>query len=164
MCKINETKLLIIDDDDLIRETLKDVFQEKGYIVDFASSGHEAINKFEQITLDVIFIDLLLPDMNGMTLLEEFKLIHPESLCFIMTGYGTLQNVIKALKDGVDGYFLKPLIIQDVIKQVQILLEKKVLQQELKKSEEKYHEAYDLVNFYKNLFLHDISNIWLSII
>lgn len=164
MIKIFESKLLIVDDDDLMCETLSDIFQEKGCNIAIAKNGREAFDKMEQSTYDIAIIDIRLPDMDGMLLLSEFKKIYPEIICIIITGYATLQNASNALKDGADGYFLKPLILEELVQRAQDVLEKRDLQRKLKESEKKYREAYNRADFYKDLFAHDINNILQSIL
>jgi len=96
-------------------ETLQDIFQEEGYNVATASNGREAINKVEQTVFNAAIIDIKLPDMDGIDLLRKFKKVHPEMICIIITGYADLQNAIGALKDGANGYFLKPLYIEELV-------------------------------------------------
>ncbi len=159
MIKIIDPTIFIIDDDDLICETLSDIFQEKGYDIAIARNGREAINKAEQTAFDIAFIDIKLPDICGIDLLKEFKKLYPDRICIIITGYATLENAVGAIKDGADGYFLKPLILEELLQRTQNILEKRRLQQELKESEKRYREAYNRANLYKDLFAHDINNI-----
>jgi len=153
--KISKSSILIVDDDELICETLFDIFQEKGFNVAIAKSGHEGISVAEHTAFDVALIDIILPDMNGLDLLREFKKDYPEKVYIIITANATLQTAIRALKDGATDYFIKPLVIDEILSKTQDELEKKRLQreliekveeidevkkavQELKKSEEKY--------------------------
>ncbi len=142
MIKIIESTILIIDDDDLICETLSDIFQEKGYDVVIAGNGREAINKAEQMAFDIAFIDIMLPDINGIDLLKEFKKMYPDRVYIIITGYASLQNAISALKDGADDYFIKPLRIEDLIHRAKEALEKQRLRLKLKESEERFKSLY----------------------
>ncbi len=156
-------KVLIIDDDDQFNDTIRDIFLEKGYAVKIARTGKEALNIASQENFDGMFIDIRLPDMNGMTLFKELKLKYPKSSYFLITGYGNLQNAVQAFKNGANGYYLKPLIIEDIIQRVQDLLEKKKLQQEIAESEKKYREAFIESEFYRDLLTHDFNNILQSI-
>ena len=132
-----ETKLLIIDDDPGICETLSDIFEDRGYSVTIANTGSEAIDKAKQAAFDAALIDMKLPDMDGGELLKEFKKAYPEKVCIIITGHASLQNAVKALEEGASGYFIKPLVIEEVVHQVEEALDKQRLQRELKESEEK---------------------------
>jgi len=135
---VAEIKLLIADDDPNECETLSDIFQEKGYSVATACTGNEAIDKVKKTEFNVALIDIRLPDMDGVALLKEFKTLHPGMVCIIITGYAALQNAVSALKEGANGYFSKPLIIDEVILRVEEALDKQHLQRELRESEEKY--------------------------
>ncbi|MHA1723916.1 MAG: response regulator, partial [Promethearchaeota archaeon] len=155
--------VLIIDDDVKFNETVSDIFLEKGYTVKIAKTGKEALNITSQIEFDGIFIDIKLPDMSGLTLFKELKLKYPKGSYFIITGHGTLQNAVQAFKNGANGYYLKPLIIEDVIQRVQELFEKKKIQQKIIDSEKKFREACIEAEFYKDLLSHDMNNILQSI-
>ncbi|MCK5158284.1 MAG: response regulator, partial [Candidatus Heimdallarchaeota archaeon] len=132
---------MIIDDDDLMGETLQDIFQEEGYNVATASNGREAINKVEQTVFDVAIIDIKLPDMDGIALLRKFKKVYTEMICIIITGYSNLQNAISALKDGADGYFVKPIFFEELLHRTHQELEKQRLRRELKQTEKDFRTA-----------------------
>ena len=97
--------------------------------------------------------------------MKDLKNIYPERIYFIITGNATLQNAIIALRNGADDYFIKPLIIDNVIRKAQEAIEKQRLLQELeaeqrlKESEKNYRLAFNRANFYKDLVIHDINNI-----
>jgi len=129
-----EKKLLIIDDDPGTCESLADIFQEKGYCVSKAHTGHEALDIVGQEKFNVALIDIRLPDLKGMELLDTFKKDYPETACMIITGYGSLQDAIKALEDGAKGFFTKPLVLEDVLLRVEDVLEKQSLERKLKES------------------------------
>ncbi|MEE8168619.1 MAG: response regulator, partial [Candidatus Hydrothermarchaeales archaeon] len=127
-----ETKLLIIDDDQGTRETLLDILSEKGYNVATASTGREAIDKAKKTTFNAALIDIKLLDMDGAELLRKFKKGYPEMVCIIITGHATIKNAIDALKDGANGYFIKPLVIEEVIHRLEEALDKQRLERERK--------------------------------
>ncbi len=129
---------MIIDDDPLIRETLGDLFREKGYGIDTAGTGKSAIDKARKTAYNVALIDLKLPDMGGIELLRKLKKAYPDIVCIIATGNATLQNAVDALGDGASGYFVKPLVIDEVIHRVDEALEKQGLQRELSESLSRY--------------------------
>ncbi len=155
---IKQNKIIIIDDENAIRESLKDIFEAKGYNVESASTGGEALRMMYRESFDAALIDIKLSDIDGLQLLKELKKISPEIVCIIMTGNATMQNAVKALKEGADDYFIKPLSIDDVIHRIHESLEKHRLRQELKASEERYRfildnasDAVMLVNEHWNL-------------
>ncbi|MEX2683985.1 MAG: PAS domain S-box protein [Candidatus Sigynarchaeota archaeon] len=137
------SRILIVDDDVAIRESLVDIFQLKGYDIESASTGGEALRKSYQHPFDAVLIDIKLTDIDGLVLLKELKKISPDIICIIMTGNATMQNAIKALKEGADDYFIKPLMIDDVLHRIDEALEKRHLRQELRSSEERYRFILD---------------------
>ena len=130
------TSILITDDDDGIRETFADIFEEEGYVVSQANTGREAIQKINEKFHDVILIDIKLPDIDGITLLKTIKSLAPKSICIIITGNATFQNAISAIEDDADGYFLKPVDIGDILAKLKDLLENQRLILELEESEQ----------------------------
>lgn len=133
-----EKSLLIVDDDPNACETLFDIFEDKGYSVATANTASDAINKAKETDFNAALIDIKLPDMEGTALLKELKKISPEIVYCIITGYASLQNAIESLKDGAAGYFIKPLVIEEVVHRLEDALDKQRLQQELRESEERY--------------------------
>jgi len=104
-----KTKLLMVDDDEDILETLKDVFQEKGYRIEIAKTGKDAITKARKHFFDVALIDIKLPDIPGIEVLREFRQKHPATMTIMATGYATLQNAVDALNLGANAYIMKPI-------------------------------------------------------
>ncbi len=141
---MGETKLLITDDDAGTCETLSDIFQEKGYSVTTTGTGREALIAAEQMAIDVALIDIKLPDMEGTELLKELKRKNPEMVCIIITGYADLQNAINAIEEHANGYFAKPLAIDEVTLRVKEAVEKLSLQRQLRKSEGKYRSLVEV--------------------
>lgn len=140
--------ILIIDDDPGTCETLSDIFQEKGFDVVSGNTGHEAIDKARDMPFNVALVDISLPDMDGTALLREFAKSYPGMACIIITGHASLNNAISALKDGARGYFVKPLVIEEVLHKINDVLDRQRLQRELEKSEERYRRITDAITNY----------------
>jgi PAS domain S-box-containing protein len=136
--RVTGARLLIVDDDPRTCETLSDIFMEKGCDVHTSGTGRDALRKAEETSFHAALIDIRLPDMDGTELLKRFKDDYPWMVCCIITGHASLQNAVAALKEGASGYFLKPLIMEEVIHRLEEALEKQRLEQELKESEERY--------------------------
>lgn len=130
--------LLIVDDDGNTRTTLVDIFEDRGFQAITAGSGNEALREMELHPFGAALIDIRLPDMDGLQLLKHFKKKNPEIICVFITGNATIQNAAAALKEGADGYFIKPLIIDDVIHTVESALKRQELQKDIRESEERY--------------------------
>ncbi|MHA1369712.1 MAG: response regulator [Promethearchaeota archaeon] len=158
-----ETKqnVLIVDDDRAACDTLADILKEKGYNTSFVTDGKSTLKILSEKKdfFNIILLDIKLPDVDGITLLKKIKAAHPKCSCIVITGYATLENVIDALDDGADGYFIKPLNIAEVLYKIKEVLEKQRLYQELQNSEKKYKNAYRRLKLYEDLFLHDVNNI-----
>ncbi|MEA1939639.1 MAG: PAS domain S-box protein, partial [Candidatus Caldatribacteriota bacterium] len=135
---MDKKRILIIDDDPGIGESLSDIFQEKGYFVSIATKGSEAITKSKQTDFNLALIDIKLPDMSGTELLKKLKEINPEIICMIITGYASVDNALDALKMGVSAYIIKPPDIDDLLNRIKEALDKQRLKEELQESEEKY--------------------------
>ena len=140
---MSEPTLLIVDDDPGTCETLSDIFQEKGYTVATATTGREAQDKAKQTAFNVALIDIKLPDVDGTALLCEFKKTHPDMACMIITGHASVQNAIKALENGANGYFVKPFIIEEIVHRVEETLDKQRLVWKKRRAEAKLEEERD---------------------
>ncbi|MBI4008116.1 MAG: sigma-54-dependent Fis family transcriptional regulator [Planctomycetes bacterium] len=103
-----EAVILIVDDEETIRLSLKEALSEEGHEVIDARNSDEAFKKIEDILPDLILVDLRMPGMNGMTLLEKVKAKDPTMLVIVMTGYGTIDSAVEAMKLGAYDYLAKP--------------------------------------------------------
>ncbi len=101
--------ILIIDDDIDMLETLSDVLQEKGYRIETAITGKEAIMTARERFFDIALIDLKLPDMSGITVLKIFQLKYPHMIKIMITGHAELQNAVDAMNVGANAYIMKPI-------------------------------------------------------
>jgi DNA-binding NtrC family response regulator len=131
-------RILVIDDDESVRKVLSTALEMKGYAVDTAQKGEEAIEKTRERFYDLALIDIRLPDMEGTKLLAAMKETTPKMMKIIVTGYPSLQNAIEAVNKGADGYVVKPLDMEKLLKSVEEYLKKR--RDELKYSEEKVTE------------------------
>ncbi len=130
--------ILIVDDDERIRDTLADIFEENGFHVLVAQDGKTAKEEVYSTIVNLALIDIKLPDTDGIKLLKEIKGINPRCACIIITGNASLQNATNALKDGADGYFVKPIGIDDMLHKIREMFEKQRLLLDLEESEEKF--------------------------
>ena len=131
-------RVLVIDDDESIRKTLATILAEKGYSVDTAENGKEAIRKSKAKFYNLALIDIRLPDMEGTKLLTSIKETTPKMIKIIITGYPSLQNAIEAVNKGADAYILKPFNMDSVLNTISEHLKKQ--QQAKKYGEEKVAE------------------------
>jgi len=107
-------RILIVDDDEQIRNLLVEYFQFLSYEVTTAANGAEALGKLDQDIFDCIISDLVMPDIDGLELLKQVR-AHSRKLPFlIITGYPTIETAIEVMKQGAYDYCTKPLQLEDV--------------------------------------------------
>jgi len=119
-------RILIVDDDHEILKTFSAVLREAGYVVDTAESGREAIEKSNRNFYNLTLIDIRLPDMEGTQLLTALKQTTPKMVKIIVTGYPSLQNAVKAINKGADGYIIKPAKTEDLLSTIREHLRKQL--------------------------------------
>ena len=130
--------ILIVDDEDIIRESLSFVLTKEGYDVKEAPNGKAAIEILKTGDFDLVLTDLEMPEMKGIELLEHVAHTHPETLVMIITAYGSIDTAIAALRKGAMDYILKPVEFDELLVKVRRLLasrrltiENKLLRSEL---------------------------------
>jgi two-component system response regulator AtoC len=131
-------RILVIDDDENVRKGLALALKERGYIVDVAKDGKEAVEKSQAAFFNLALIDIRLPDMDGIELLTALRDTIPKMIKIIVTGYPSLENAMKAVNKGADGYILKPVDMDRLVSTIERHLRR---QQEAREySEEKVKE------------------------
>ena len=115
---IKNKKILIVDDDDAIRTTMKAILEDEGYTVDTASTGKEAIARTEKDVYNLALLDIRLPDMEGVDLLKLMKDPTPRTRKIMVTGFPTVQNAISAVNKQADAYLVKPVDIEKLLQTV----------------------------------------------
>jgi response regulator RpfG family c-di-GMP phosphodiesterase len=123
-------RVLIVDDEKFIRDILADFLGMEGYIVRTAEDGAAALQELGNAHYDLIISDLKMPRMGGIELLDAIGAAAPNALTVIMTGFGTVETAIDAMKRGAYDYILKPFKVEEVIRVVQRGLEKQRLSAE----------------------------------
>jgi len=143
-------KILVIDDEEFIRINLKDIFTSEKYKVDVASLGKRGLNAIKTNQYDLAFLDINLPDMNGIEVLKEIKKIEPDLLVIIITGFASVESAVNAIKLGAYDYIKKP-FKADAIKLITKLaletqsLKKKVI--ELETQQKEHSDISSIVGF-----------------
>jgi DNA-binding NtrC family response regulator len=107
-------RLLIVEDELTLGESLKRVFERQGYAAETARTAEEALLKMEEVGFDLVLTDILLPGMNGIEFLTEARQRFPEELVIVMTAYGSMETAIAALRAGAHDYILKPIIHEEL--------------------------------------------------
>jgi DNA-binding NtrC family response regulator len=127
-----EGRILVVDDDNLMREFLDETLRRSRYSVDLASTGDEALKKIKSREYDVILSDIRMPKMSGMELLKAVKDNSPQSKVMLMTAYGTIENAVEAMKLGAFDYVTKPFSADDIELKIKRAIEYKRLEWENK--------------------------------
>ncbi|MGA2682056.1 MAG: response regulator [Candidatus Bathyarchaeia archaeon] len=110
--------ILIVDDDENVRNSMKAILEEEGYLVDTATSGREAIRKTQKTTYNIALLDIRLPDMEGVELLKLINDGVPKTRKIMVTGYPSMQNAIAALNKNADAYLIKSVDVESLLETV----------------------------------------------
>ncbi len=147
MNKQKKENILVVDDEPGVRKSFQMVLKDN-YQVHLAGSGSEAIGILSKHQMDVILLDILLPDANGLDLLKRFKETDPFSEVIMVTAVNEIQSAVKAIKSGAYEYIIKPFIVEDVLTVIDRALENRRLQKEviyLKNELEQYHVFEEMI-------------------
>ena len=128
-----QEQVLIVDDDEHLRELLALYLRETGYQIGEASNGEEGLKQVEQKEWDLVFLDYLLPDRNGLSLLEKFAELDPELPIIFMTAHSSVDNAVQAMKAGAYDYVTKPLNFEAIIPKAEKALELTALRREMRR-------------------------------
>lgn len=126
--KKERAKILITEDNEDLAELLANLFRKKGYFTITTKTGEEAIEKAKEQYFNVALIDIKLPGISGLEVLDMVKKRHPETAAILMTGYATLENAIAATNKGANAYITKPISFRELGK----LVEKELEEQKIK--------------------------------
>jgi len=127
---MSEGRILVVDDDFLIRESLSELLRLEGYEVDVAPGGQEALAALGSRTYDLVFTDINMPGVTGFDVLREVKLKYPETQVVLITGFGEIQTAIQAIKQGAYDYVQKPLVDDDIKMIARRVMEQRALSEE----------------------------------
>ena len=128
-----KARILIVDDDENIRKTMKAILEDENYFVEIATNGKEAIQMSNEKMYNLALLDIRLPDMEGVELLKLMKEYVPRTRKIMVTGFPTIQNAVTAVNKKADAYLFKPV---DVEKLLEIVKEQIRLQEEEKEFSE----------------------------
>ena len=120
-------RILVVDDEQIIRESISFLLRKEGFAVEEAANGKEAYGKIAAEPFDIVVTDLEMPVMKGIELLNKISEISPQTLVIIITAYGSLETAITALRKGAIDYILKPVEFDELLVKVRRLLDYKKL-------------------------------------
>ncbi len=143
--------ILIVDDDEVIRETLSDVFKKKDYEVFTVGSGEEVLPTIKKNIVDLILLDMRLPDGDGLDVLKKIKEFDTEILVIIMTAYSDVETAVTAMKSGAYHYINKPFELEELKLLIERGLETRSLINEVRRLHRQQKESA------KNSHLYGVS-------
>ncbi|MCS6897237.1 MAG: sigma-54 dependent transcriptional regulator [Nitrospira sp.] len=137
--------ILVVDDEEAIRTSLRSILEDEGYQVMVASSGAEALKVYGNDPPDLMLLDIWMPEMDGLETLRRVKELAPASQVMMMSGHGSIETAVKAIKLGAYDYIEKPLSLESVTLRVKHALEQFRLEQENRALRTKVQQKFELV-------------------
>lgn len=139
-------KILVVDDEEIIRDSISYILESEGYEVDKAENGKIAYDKIKEKHFDLVITDIEMPVMKGTELLEKVKTLDQQTSVIIITAFGSLDTAITALRNGASDYILKPVEFDELLIKIKRLFEIKDLLVENKLLREEINRKYDFDN------------------
>lgn len=162
MVRMGNSTLLIVDDDSSTCETLSDIFELNNFIVSTAATGKEATDFITNNSVDVVLLDIRLPDVDGVDLMTQLREINQELIFIFMTGFASVEYTKKAFEKGAYSFFVKPVLIEEALHVIREALEKKLLEKEYRRAELERNQALaeyeDLYNSAPDMYASIDSN------
>jgi DNA-binding NtrC family response regulator len=122
---MNQAQILVIDDDEVIREGLRRVLESRGYAVAVSPSGLLGLERMNQHDFSLVITDLKMPGMGGLEVLRQIRILHPGVPIIMMTGYSTVETAVEAMKNGALDYIAKPFTPEIISEKVRSALDQK---------------------------------------
>lgn len=143
-------KILVVDDEKIIRENISYILNKEGYDVEEAENGNIAYEKHLKNTYDLVITDIEMPGMKGTELLQKIRTLDLQTAVIIITAFGSLDTAISALRDGASDYILKPVEFDELLIKVKRFFEIKDLLTENKILKQEINRHYDFENIIGN--------------
>lgn len=142
------SNILIIDDEKAIRKTLSEILSYEGYKIDEAGDGEEGLKKFKEKNYDVVLCDIKMPKLDGIEFLDKAREANPDVPVIMISGHGTIETAVEAVKKGAYDYISKPpdlnrllITIRNAMDKTNLVAETKVLKRKVSKVEEMIGES-----------------------
>ncbi len=133
----NNIHILVVDDEPLVRRSLSEFLTLEGYAVSSASNGKEALDLLKDYNAEIVISDIKMPELDGIQLLNEIKTHKYNSPVILMTGYGSIENAVEAMKEGAYDYITKPIIDSEIKIVIERLIhERKIFEENIKLKEQ----------------------------
>jgi len=144
------SKILLVDDEIIFTENMAKLLTSRGYLVTTVNNGESAIRKLEEKDFDVVVLDLKMPGMDGITTLKEIKKLGLFTETLILTGHGSVDTALEAIKIGAYDYLAKPCEIDELVEKIEGAWqqkdtdEKKDMQEKIQRVVESPSDAFKL--------------------
>ena len=138
-------KILIVDDERSIRNTLKDILEVESYQVDVVESGIEALELIKENNYDVVFSDIKMPQMDGVELLQKIKVNNPETPIIMISGHGTIETAVDCIKKGAYDFIEKPIDLNRLLIVVRNALDRTKQASEIRILKRKIDQRYEMI-------------------
>lgn len=146
------SNILIIDDEKAIRKTLGEILSYEGYKIDEAGDGEEGLKRFKEKTYDVVLCDIKMPKIDGIEFLDKASEVNPDVPVIMISGHGTIETAVEAVKKGAYDYISKPpdlnrllITIRNAMDKTNLVTEAKVLRRKVTRVEEMIGESAPIV-------------------
>ena len=137
--------ILVVDDEEAILTSLSSILRDEGYEVASAKNGVEALRAFTMDPPDLMILDIWMPEMDGMEALRRVRELVPTAQVMMMSGHGSIETAVKAIKLGAYDYIEKPLSLENVILRVKHALDQYRLEQENRALRTTVQRKFELV-------------------
>jgi two-component system, NtrC family, nitrogen regulation response regulator NtrX len=146
------SNILIIDDEKAIRKTLSEILSYEGYKIEEAGDGEEGLRKFKEKTYDVVLCDIKMPKIDGIEFLDRVREVNPDVPVIMISGHGTIETAVEAVKKGAYDYIAKPpdlnrllITIRNAMDKNNLVAETKVLKRKVSKVDEMIGESEGII-------------------
>jgi DNA-binding NtrC family response regulator len=130
MKSFEREQILVVDDDEILRDVIAEILSSEGYEITLAASGEEALERIRRFAYDMILVDLKLPRLQGDDVLRETLLLYPEIIVVMMTGFSDIQTAVQMMRMGAYDYISKPFELEEMQIKVQRAFKERKLKQE----------------------------------
>jgi two-component system nitrogen regulation response regulator NtrX len=137
--------ILIVDDEEAVRTSLRSILEDEGYEITEAASGAEALRMYATDPPDLMMLDIWMPEMDGLETLRRAREQAPNLLVMIMSGHGSIETAVKAIKLGAYDFIEKPLSLENVTLRIRHALDQRRLEEENQKLRTKVERRFELV-------------------
>jgi DNA-binding NtrC family response regulator len=143
---MNSPKVLVVDDEEIVRDVLSSLLTSENYAVDFAHTGAQALEMAREQDYLVVLLDLMLPDIEGLQVLEEFRKFEEVPATIVLTAFGSIEKAVRATKLGAFDFITKPFKNDEMLLAVKNAIEQRQLREENTRLKKSLRERYSYRN------------------